>query len=47
MSTQVPVEPRRSPPSWMVPAGIGMIIVLLGVLIVVLGDPSGQWSKLW
>ena len=46
MSTQVPAEPRRSPPTWMVPAGIGMIIVLLAVLIVVLltRDDGGNSS---
>ena len=46
MSTHVPAEPRRSPPSWMIPAGIGMIIVLLAVLIVVLltRDDGGNSS---
>ena len=36
MSTQVPAEPRKTPPPWLVPLGIGMILVLLVALIVVL-----------
>ena len=36
MNTQVPAEPRRTPPSWLVPIGIGLIVALLAVLIVVL-----------
>ncbi len=36
MSTQVPAEPRRTPPPWLVPVGIGLIVVLLVALIIVL-----------
>lgn len=35
MSTQVPGQPRSTPPPWLVPTGIGMIIALLVALIVV------------
>ena len=36
MSTQVPAEPRKSPPPWLVPVGIGMIVALLVALIIVI-----------
>lgn len=46
MSTQVPAEPRRTPPPWLVPTGIGMIIALLVALIVVVltRDDDGDSS---
>ncbi len=36
MNAQMPAEPRRSPPPWLVPAGIGMVVALLAVLIVLM-----------
>ena len=36
MTQQFPADPRRTPPSWLVPTGIGLIIVLLAALIVVM-----------
>ena len=46
MSTQVPAEPRRTPPPWLVPVGIGLIIALLVALILVLlnRDDNGESS---
>jgi hypothetical protein len=35
MSTEVPGQPRSTPPAWLIPAGIGMIIALLVALIAV------------
>lgn len=46
LNTQVPAEPRRTPPPWLVPTGIGLIVALLVVLIVVLltRDDNGDSS---
>ena len=45
MTAQMPAEPRKNPPPWLIPAGIGMVIALLAVLIVLVvtgGDDEGD-----
>ncbi len=36
MNAQMPAEPKKSPPPWLVPAGIGMVIALLVVFFIVM-----------